>query len=160
MPKTKGIQIKPKFRSGLEKVIAKQLEGAQVPFGFEKFKMPYAVPSRIAKYLPDFFIEGTPIIIEGKGWFGRSGAKERQKFLLLKEQYPEYDIRFVFTDATKPLYKGSPTTYAMWAEEHGFLWGTKGVIPTKWLQEMKQWTKKKSTTKSSPSKTPARLLAL
>lgn len=138
MKKTsRGILFEPEYRNNLERSMAKQLEGVEVPFSFEKIRLPYQVPARTSKYLPDFVIDGTNIILEGKGWFGRSGAKERQKFLLLKEQYPDYDIRFVFSDANKPLYKGSKTSYAEWADEHGFLWSTKGIIPEAWLKEFK-----------------------
>ena len=40
--------------------------------------------------------------------------------ILLKEQHPELDIRIVFQDMKKPIYRGSKTTYAKWATDHGF----------------------------------------
>lgn len=146
MKKSRVILFTPDYRNRVEKAVATQLEGAGVPFDYEGFKLPYEVPARTATYLPDFPITNTPILLEVKGWFGRQGAKERKKYLLLKEQYPDYDIRFVFTDASKKINKGSPTTYAMWADENGFLWSDKGVIPAKWLKEMKKYVKAKVRT--------------
>jgi Phage endonuclease I len=94
------------------------------------------MPAREARYLPDFRVGN--IIIETKGWFGRNGARERQKLVLLKEQHPDLDIRIVFSDARKPLYKGSPTTYAMWATDHGFTYSTKGIVPQRWIVHLKR----------------------
>jgi hypothetical protein len=139
----KSLLFKAGYRNKLEREIARQLEEAGVPFAFEGRRIPYDVPARVAKYLPDFEINNG-IILEGKGWFGRNGAKERQKFVLLKQQHPHLDIRFVFSDAKKPLDKGSKTTYAEWADENGFKYSTKGVIPASWLREMKR--KRKPTT--------------
>ena len=52
---------------------------------------------------------------------------------LIKKQYPELDIRFVFMNANNKIYKGSKTTYAMWANKHGFEWAEKN-IPEEWLK--------------------------
>ena len=124
-----------------------QLHTAGVPFVYEGAWVPYDVPSRTAKYLPDFRVGN--IILEVKGWFGRQGAKERQKLVLLKEQHPDLDIKLVFTDSKKRIYKTSPTTYAMWADDHGFLWADKGTIPAEWLRDLKRELKrcKPSTSK-------------
>lgn len=150
--------IKNRYRSGLEEAIAKQLEGAGTAYGYESIRVEYHVPARISKYLPDFTIKGTNIIIEGKGSFGAIGsrfvnftansAKERQKFALLKEQHPEYDIRFVFSKASAPIYKGSPTTHAKWATDHGFKWCEK-VIPPGWFKEIRDMQAKQAKRKKS-----------
>ena len=134
--------IAAKYRNRLEASVGEQLRAADVPFDYEREWVPYAVPARKAKYLPDFWPRGTQIIIETKGWFGRSGAKERQKLVLLKEQHPELDIRIVFSDANKRIYKTSPTTYAQWADDHGFKWSTKGVVPRAWIDDMKKEAKR------------------
>jgi hypothetical protein len=102
--------------------------------------VPFAVPARKAKYLPDFRVGN--IIIETKGWFGRSGAKERQKLVLVRESNPELDVRIVFSDANKPIYKGSPTTYGDWATDHGFKYSTKGIVPTAWIKDLKEESKR------------------
>jgi hypothetical protein len=120
-----------KYRSKLEERIAKQLQQSGVEFSYEELKIKYEVPARQARYTPDFQF-GT-IVCEVKGYF--RNAAERQKLLLVKEQYPHLDIRLVFQNASKPLYKGSKTTYAQWANDNGFRWADKGVIPESWLHE-------------------------
>lgn len=123
-----------KYRSRLEDRIANQLKQAGVTFAYEDLKIKYEVPKRHAKYTPDFTFGS--IICEAKGRF-RSAA-ERQKLLLVKEQYPELDIRLVFQNANLPIHKGSKTTYAQWANDNGFLWADKGVIPEEWLLEARR----------------------
>lgn len=118
------------FRSGLEKRIADDLEQRGVPFEYEKLKLKYTVPSREATYTPDFRLPNG-IIVEGKGVFD---SEDRQKHLLIQAQHPELDIRFVFSRASAPIYKGSPTTHASWCEKHGFLYAEK-LIPAAWLKE-------------------------
>jgi len=142
------VLVEARFRSRLEKKVADQLDDAGVPYDYEGGWVHYIVPAREAKYLPDFTIRNTKILIEAKGRFGgfrsdSSGAQERQKMILLKEQHPDLDIRIVFQDAKKPIYKGSKTTYAKWADDHGFTWADRGVVPTAWIRELK----KSATTK-------------
>lgn len=120
------------YRSGLEAKAAKQLEEASVPFEYEKHKLPYVIPSREASYTYDFLLNGR-IIVETKGLFD---VQDRQKMVLIKQQYPDLDIRLVFSNAYSKLYKNSPTTYAKWAEDHGFPWAHK-TIPPEWLEEAK-----------------------
>jgi hypothetical protein len=139
---SKPILIEARYRSLLEKKVADQLDEAGVPYGYESQWVHYTVPAREAKYLPDFTINNTRILIEAKGRFGghmsdNTGAKERQKMILLKEQHPELDIRIVFQNAKKPIYKGSKTTYAKWATDHGFTYSDKGLIPPAWLKDLK-----------------------
>jgi hypothetical protein len=150
-----ALTIEPEYRSGLEKVTAAKLTEAGVPFDFEGQYVRYTVPSREAKYLPDFSFKGCPIILEPKGRFGGNykgfgkfrtvgskdaAVKERQKFVLLKEQHPELDIRFIFSRASTPIYPGSKTTYGKWATDHGFLWAEKEV-PDAWIDEIKAYLK-------------------
>jgi Phage endonuclease I len=138
-----ALKLEPTYRSGLEKNIAAQLEEEGVSFEYEKLKLEYDVPARKAKYTPDFKV-GT-IVIESKGAFGYgpnrfSGGdpvKERQKLILVKAQHPDIDLRIVFQRAATKIRKGSPTSYAMWAEANGFLWADKGTIPPEWIEEMK-----------------------
>jgi len=139
-----ALSLEPAFRSGLERRVAEQLDKADVAFLFEDDWVHYVVPERNAKYLPDFKFEGTNIIIEAKGRFGGAwrgsdkGAEERQKLILLKEQHPELEIRIVFERASTPIYKGSKTTYAKWADTHGFKWADKGTVPADWIKELQQ----------------------
>jgi len=121
------------FRSGLEATISKQLEDAHVEFTYESHKIKYAVPSRDAKYTPDFFLHNG-IVVESKGRFLTA---DRKKHLLIKEQFPELDLRFVFSNSRSRISKTSKTTYAKWCETHGFLYADK-LIPQAWLKEPKE----------------------
>lgn len=118
------------FRSGLEKRIADDLAQRGITVEYEQHKLKYAVPERQATYTPDFRLPNG-IFVEGKGVFD---AEDRQKHLLIKGQHPELDIRFVFSRASAPIYKGSPTTHASWCEKYGFKWAEK-LIPVAWTKE-------------------------
>lgn len=132
----KPVLLEPAYRSKLEKKVADQLTAAGVQFGYESKKVNFLVPARNAKYTPDF--ECGPVILEAKGYFRKTS--DRQKLIFVKECNPEMDIRIVFQDASKPIYKGSPTTYGQWATDHGFKWSDKGTVPPAWIKEMKRAT--------------------
>jgi Phage endonuclease I len=142
-----ALKLEPVFRSGGEKTLAAQLEAEGIPFDFEKLKLKYIVPEKEHTYTPDFGVGS--IIIEFKGAFGYgpnrfSGGdpvKERQKLILIKQQYPHLDLRIIFQRANTKIYKGSPTTYAKWATDNGFKWADKSTIPPEWIKEMKQQLK-------------------
>lgn len=108
-----------------------------MPVHYELDTIRYVWPSRESTYRPDFRIpgkDGSIIYIETKGrWL----VEDRQKHLLIREQHPDIDIRFVFSNANARLYKGSPTTYAMWCDKFGFQYANK-TIPESWLEEWKQ----------------------
>lgn len=123
------------YRSKFESSTADFLESQGVSFMYEEAKIDYVVPARDAKYTPDFVL-GNGIIIETKGLFE---AKDRHKHLLIKEQEPDLDIRFVFYDANKTITKKGKTTYAEWAEHNGFKWSNK-IIPPEWLKEDKSYS--------------------
>jgi hypothetical protein len=116
------------FRSGLEYRVAKELEDNGFTYEYEKLRIKYQ--RKPSTYTPDFELHNG-IIIEGKGRFISS---DRAKHLLIKEQRPELDIRFVFSNSSSKLYKGSKSTYASWCEKHGFLYADK-LIPKDWLNE-------------------------
>lgn len=128
----RGVLYKARYRSRLEERIADQLDGAGVKYGYENQKLKYTVPARAATYTPDFDLG--PFLIEAKGYF--RSASDRQKLVLVKRDNPDAEIRLVFQKANNPIYKGSPTTYAKWAEDHGFMWADGGVIPDEWLKEI------------------------
>jgi hypothetical protein len=128
---------KGKHRSALEDKVANQLTKLGVNFSYEGTRLDYKIPARKAKYTPDFIVELSDehgpkaLVIEAKGWFRT--AAERHKMVLVKECNPHLDIRIIFQNANKPIYKGSPTTYAKWADENGFLWSDKGLVPEEWI---------------------------
>lgn len=97
---------------------------------FEQYKLKYVVPAREATYTPDFILRNG-IIIESKGIFD---VEDRRKHMLIREQHPELDIRFVFSSSRSKLYKGSKTSYAEWCEKNGFQFADK-LIPATWLRE-------------------------
>lgn len=117
------------YRSGLEAKLAEQIEQAGIEVRYEQDPIPYAKPSSMHRYKPDFVLPNG-VIIEGKGRFT---ATDRTKHLLIKEQYPELDIRFVFTRSQSYLFTGSKTTYADWCLKHGFQFADK-VIPQEWFK--------------------------
>lgn len=118
------------YRSGLEDTIAAQLSDAAVDFTYEDTTIRYIKPETKHRYTPDFFITKKGIYIETKGRFL---PEDRKKHLLIKQQHPDVDIRFVFTRSKSPIRKGSKTTYADWCEQNGFQYADKEV-PTVWLQ--------------------------
>ena len=121
------------YRSGLEDKIAKQIKEAGYDVIYEQEKITYTQPARQAKYTPDFKLpkKGGFFYVETKGrWL----TEDRHKHLLIKEQFPDIDIRFVFQSVNNKLYKGSKTTYAMYCERHGFKYAHK-MIPIEWLLE-------------------------
>ncbi|ANY29174.1 endonuclease [Pseudomonas phage UNO-SLW1] len=101
--------------------------------GFETHYLNYVVPERTAKYNPDLFLPNG-IIVETKGIFETA---DRQKHLLVREQYPELDIRLVFSSSKSKIYSGSKTTYGDWCEKHGIIYADK-LIPASWLKEPKK----------------------
>ena len=124
------VGLKYGFRSGLEEKVAADLTAKSVGFTYEEVTISYVKPSKPAKYTPDFVL-ANGIIVETKGRFLTA---DRQKHLLVQQQHPELDIRFVFSNSRARINKGSPTTYAMWCEKNGFQYADKG-IPQAWLEE-------------------------
>lgn len=118
------------YRSGLEEKIARELESAGHEVQFETFKIPFKQPETARTYMPDFPLQNG-IIVETKGRFLTA---DRQKHRWIKEQHPDLDIRFVFSNSKAKLSKGSPTSYAAWCEKYGFLYTDK-TIPQAWLDE-------------------------
>ena len=121
--------IKHGYRSGLEDRISEQLKSLKLPFKYEEFKIKYEV-NEIRTYTPDFELPNG-IIIESKGRFV---AADRKKHLLVKEQFPRLDIRFVFSNSKGKISKGSKTSYADWCDKHGYSYADK-LIPEEWIKE-------------------------
>lgn len=134
-----SVGFKYGFRSGLEETISKELNEIGVPYTYESEVISYLKPAKMSRYTPDFIIthrpDGTekerPLIIESKGRFLTA---DRQKHLLIKDQRPDLDIRFVFSNPHQRISKQSKTTYAAWCEKNSFQYA-KGSIPDEWLRE-------------------------
>jgi len=86
--------------------------------------------SKMRSYTPDFILENG-IIIETKGRFV---SADRRKHKEIKKQYPDLDIRFVFSNSRAKLYKGAKSSYSDWCEKEGFLYSDK-TIPEEWITE-------------------------
>jgi hypothetical protein len=122
------IFVMPVYRSQFEKIVAVKMAQDGGVFKYETIRLPY-VP-KVRHYTPDFYIPETDIYIEAKG---RLTREDRTKMLLIKQQHPECDIRFVFANAKNKLYKSSKTTYSDWCNKHGFDWAEK-TVPREWLK--------------------------
>lgn len=122
--------LKHGYRSGLEDTIANQLDMMRVKYKYEELKISYTVPESKHKYTPDFQLPNG-IIVETKGRFVTA---DRKKHLLVKQQHPELDIRFVFSNPRCRISKISKTTYADWCDKYGFKYAAK-MIPEEWINE-------------------------
>ena len=129
----RGIKKVGAYRSGLEQKVSDQLEAKNVKFMYEEWSIPYVVPASNHKYTPDYILPNG-IIVETKGLWE---SDDRKKMLLIKDAYPELDIRMVFSSSRTKLYKGSPTSYAEFCEKHGIAFADK-LIPMEWLKEPKK----------------------
>jgi len=127
------VGLKYGFRSGLEEKIAAQLEAFPMGYSYETLTLPYVTPPKNHKYHPDFILDNG-IIVETKG---RLLTEDRQKMVLIKQQHPHLDIRFVFSNSKTKINKRSPTSYGDWADKNGFPYADK-VIPDAWLREPKK----------------------
>ena len=118
------------FKSGLEENISQQIEGKGIKVEYETEQVSYIIPASEHNYHPDFKLPNG-IRVETKGRFVLA---DRKKHLLVKQQHPELDIRFVFTNSKNKINKKSKTTYGMWCEKHGFKYADK-EIPEEWFLE-------------------------
>lgn len=126
MSKKKTKTTSFKFRSGLEKDVANLLDELQVTFEYESERIAYILQ---CNYTPDFLLPNG-VFLETKG---RLTVEDRRKMIAVKKANPELDIRFVFQAPYNKINKGSHTTYAAWAEKHGFKWCAYHSIPIEWL---------------------------
>ena len=114
--------------SGLEDDIYVDLKKRGVSFEYETLKIKWTLLDN-KTYTPDFILPNG-IIIESKGRFV---AADRKKHLRVKEQHPDLDIRFVFSNSRTKLNKGAKSTYGDWCDKYGFTYADKR-IPDEWLK--------------------------
>ncbi len=120
------------YRNSFETFTADTLLKSGYKFLYEKIRIPY---KKQHHYLADWLLTDNNIIIETKGHFT---GTDRTKHLLIKEQYPDLDVRFVFVDGKDNyLSKKSNTKYSDWCKRYGFKYAF-GKIPTRWLNEPKK----------------------
>jgi hypothetical protein len=105
-----------KRRSKLELQFEEILKEYEAEYGYEVTKVPYIIPESKHTYHVDWtLING--IYVETKGYL--SDYAERTKYVLIKQQHPEIDLRFVFANPNK-LCGGTKMSHAKWAEKYGF----------------------------------------
>ena len=114
------------MRSRLEEQVAELLDELQVPYSYESEKLDYVIEAR---YIPAFIVGD--IYLETKGFFKPA---DRKKMLAVKKCNPDLDIRLVFQAPYNKINKKSKTTYAKWADKHGFPWCAYYAIPREWLR--------------------------
>jgi hypothetical protein len=120
------------YRSGLEDAVSTSLHKRGCKdFDYEQHTLRYTIPSRVARYTPDFVLPNG-IVVETKGWWWP--ADDRKKIALVVQDWPSLDLRIVFSNPQTPISKGSKTTYAMVCEKFGIPFA-KGDIPLSWLEE-------------------------
>ncbi len=124
--KTKTSKKEVKYRSGLERNVALDLNKRGISFQYEHERIPYVVER---KYLPDFQLPNG-IYIEAKGWFRDEDCR---KMRLLKAQYPEKEFRFLFQNLNTKV-QSKRFTNQQWAEKYNFAY-CEGRVPDAWLKE-------------------------
>lgn len=117
------------YRSGLEVAVARQLEEAGVSFEYEPFRIPFDV-QETRHYKPDILLPNG-ILVELKGVMPTG---DRKKHRLIKAQYPDLELRIVFSRPHMRISKQSQTTYAKWADSQGIKWADK-FVPIAWSRE-------------------------
>lgn len=121
--------VKHGYRSGLEEDLDRSLQTYGINGEYEQHTIKYTIPASEHTYTPDFRLPNG-IFIETKGRFV---LEDRKKHMLIRQQHPELDIRFIFQNSKNKLRKGSKTTYADWCNKYGFLYADK-EIPSDWLK--------------------------
>jgi len=128
-----------KFKSKLEEEFNDFLIKQKIQFGYENFKVSFLKPEKASYYKPDFNCptNNSRILLETKGQFLTS---DRRKHITIKAQYPDLDIRFVFSNSQNKIGKKSKTTYAKWCELKGFKYhcikSTGKFLPDEWVNEI------------------------
>jgi hypothetical protein len=131
----RAIALKYGYKSGLEQIVAEQIQSCEFPLNYETKILNYIVPERAAKYTPDFVFtkkNGELMYIETKG---RWTSIDRLKMKHVLASNPGIDIRMVFQSPTQKISKGSKTTYEAYAHKLGITHVGKKIIPIEWFDE-------------------------
>lgn len=123
-----------KRRSKLELKFEEILKDFEVEYDYEVTKIPYTIPESKHTYTVDWTLLNG-MLLETKGYL--SDHQERYKYVLLQQQHPDLDLRFVFDNPNK-LCGGTKMTHAKWAEKYNFKWcGIKDV------EQIHSWVKER-----------------
>lgn len=122
-------------KSGLEAEFIRQATKKKLPFKYEEASFPYIIKFA---YTPDFQIDDEgKVFVETKGHFD---SADRRKMKAFKEQYPDIEVYLLFGNSENKISKKSKTTYAKWAEKHGFKWADiRNGFPSKWWDKSKDF---------------------
>lgn len=126
--------IKSGYRSAFEQSIHGNMLSRNINPEYETHKLKW-VDTTQHTYTPDFILkkrDGSLMFVEAKGYLD---SKTRSKMLCVQRCNPELDIRFLFQYPKAKLKKGSKTSYADWAERHGFKW-CGPVFSEAWAEEL------------------------
>jgi hypothetical protein len=123
------MKLRHGFRSKFEFDFAQYLAKNKIKYEYEPEKFEYIMP--VKSYTPDFYLWEYGFFLELKG---ELDVTDRVKHLLVKKQNPKVDIRFIFPNCKKKIYKGSKTTYGDWCNRHGFLYA-ENKVPNEWLKK-------------------------
>ena len=124
--------LNSKRRSKLEERFELILQEYDVNYSYEVTKIPYVVPESKHNYTVDWTLVNG-MLLETKGFL--ADHKERYKYVLIKEQYPDLDLRFVFDNPNK-LCGGTKMTHGAWATKFGFKYC--GIKDT---EQLRSWLK-------------------
>lgn len=127
-----------KMKSKEEVGFAQMCDKLGIPWMYESEKFQWAPPLR--KYTPDFSLDkktGGKMHIENKGYLR---VQDITKMRNVRKQYPDLDIRFVFSRADKPLgpvrKDGTRQTHGGWAKANGYQYAEK-FLPAEWMAELR-----------------------
>jgi hypothetical protein len=125
-----------KYRSRLEASVAKKAQASRISLEYEPFTVAFVQPAKKRKYNPDFVL-ANGILIEVKG---RLTREDRVKMILVRDQNPQLDIRFVFKEDGW-LTKTKTTRYSEWCKNNNFKYAFER-IPIQWTRERARGTHK------------------
>lgn len=134
------------YRSGFEQTFITNMEARGWGMAYEPIRLPFIEPEKKRHYVPDFVFDPKTkkqvpniqsiadlygkIIVETKGLLS---VADRGKAKLVKQTYPELDIRFVFM-ADNWVTKAKKQRYSQWAEANGFKWWVGSCPPEEWFK--------------------------
>lgn len=134
-----------KYRSGLERRLAQQLDECGIPFEYETIKLEFNLKKRgvcsdcgsksvklTRTYNPDFIFGDGAVIVEAKGRFT---SPDRTKMKAIKEEHPDRDIRMLFQRDNWVTSK-KKQKYSDWCKKYGIPYAFK-EFPKEWIRELK-----------------------
>ncbi len=159
MPRRQSFHRQPRrsdnqgFGSGLEKTNNNILVKAGAKFDYENEACVFNYKKKVYQgkcdtceghevyshhiYTADFKVvtkSGKEIWIEIKGGGVSWTGETRSKHVAIKKQYPDREVRFVFSNMNASIGKNAKTTNKQWCKTKGFICANQ-KIPLAWLNE-------------------------